>query len=153
MKRNDYKKKNYIRPSAPSDCSSLRDQALAEDAASGGDDSSGGSLGGVNCDDGGSTVRFLPIRQVLARVSLIKNDFRIITGHGVSTRQMMNQKLKKKVIIPMLQEYLQVVKTRKNPKKKQKMKMQKKVKAMKIICFKKKTLGWFLKVGPSFRKL
>ena len=49
----------------------------------------------------------------------------------------MNQKLKKKVIIRMLQEYLQVVKTRrKNLKKKQKMKMQKKVRAMKIICFK-----------------
>ena len=152
MKRNDYKKKNYIRPSAPSDCSSLRDQALAEDAASGGDDSSGGSLGGVDRDDGGSTVRFFlgPARSVYHRLSL---NLRIITGHGVSTRQMMNQKLKKKVIIPMLQEYLQVVKTRKNPKKKQKMKMQKKVKAMKIICFKKKTLGWFLKVGPSFRKL
>ena len=60
MKRDDYKKKNYIRPSAPSDCSSLRDQALADDAASGGDDSSGGSLGGVDCDDGGSTVRFFP---------------------------------------------------------------------------------------------
>ena len=52
----------------------------------------------------------------------------------------MNRKLKKKVIIRMLQEYLQVAKTRKkNPKKKQKMKMQKKVKAMKIICIKKKT--------------
>ena len=60
----------------------------------------------------------------------------------------MNQKLKKKVIIRMLQEYLLNVKTRKkNLKKKQKMKMQKKVKTMKIICFKKKTLGWFLIVG------
>ena len=49
----------------------------------------------------------------------------------------MNLKLKKKVIIRMLQEYLLIVKTRKkNLKKKQKMKMQKKVKAMKIICFK-----------------
>ena len=49
----------------------------------------------------------------------------------------MNLKLKKKVIIQMLQEYLQVVKTRKkNQKKKQKMKMKKKVRAMKIICFK-----------------
>ena len=58
LKRNDFKKKNYIRPSAPSDCSSLRDQVLADDAASGGDDSSGVSLGGANCDDGGSSVRF-----------------------------------------------------------------------------------------------
>ena len=74
LKRDDYKKKNYIRPSAPSDCSSLRDQALADDAASGGDDSSGGSLGGVNCDDGGSSVRFFP-RTSPVRVLLIEPRF------------------------------------------------------------------------------
>ena len=78
LKRNDFKKKNYIRPSAPSDCSSLRDQALAEDAdADGDDDSSGGSLGGVDCDDGGSTVRLFPrtrpvlVQPVLVLVSLV----------------------------------------------------------------------------------
>ena len=82
LKRNDFKKKNYIRPSAPSDCSSLRDQALAEDAdADGDDDSSGGSLGGVDCDDGGSTVRLFPctrpvlVRPVLVSVSLVEGQF------------------------------------------------------------------------------
>ena len=53
----------------------------------------------------------------------------------------MNQKLKKKVIIRMLQEYLMTVKVvkmrKKNPKKKRKIKMLKTVKIMKIICFKK----------------
>ena len=70
LKRDDYKKKNYIRPSAPSDCCSLDDQALAEDAASDGDDdSSGGSLGGGDCDDGGSTVRLFPsVRPVVVRL-------------------------------------------------------------------------------------
>ena len=72
LKRDDYKKKNYIRPSAPSDCCSLDDQALAEDAASDGDDdSSGGSLGGVDCDDGGSTVRLFP-RTRLVLVQRLK---------------------------------------------------------------------------------
>ena len=57
LKQSDSKKKNYIRPSAPSDCSSLREQAIAElDVDSGGDDSSRGSLGGGGCDDGGSSV-------------------------------------------------------------------------------------------------
>ena len=56
--RNDCKNENYIRPSAPSDFSSLKDQALAEDDVSVGGDSSDASIDAVNCDDG-SSVRHL----------------------------------------------------------------------------------------------
>ena len=56
-KQNDCKNENYIRPSAPSDCSSLKDQALAEDDVSVGGDSSDASIDAVNCDDG-SSVRY-----------------------------------------------------------------------------------------------